>query len=199
METIEVEPRLRPYEPYLIDLLGTSGAGTYGMGAEVRLLAGAWQHMMRRCYDIGHKRFVSYGAKGVSVCKRWHTVHNYIADVQYLHGWEAKQANWYGYALDKDYYSSNQYSPDTCVWLSNAENAIYTSRVQAVAVTPVNGARQVYLTRAEAGLALGLPQRTIRRFVGAGCLTWLAPQNSHFTGWLFEKCCPPVPLRHSLT
>ena len=197
-EVVEVAPRLQPYEPYDLWLLGVSVAGTYGSSKETKLLARAWQHMMWRCYDPNHKRYVAYGAKGVSVCKRWHNVLCYIEDVKSIQGWGAKLLDWDGYALDKDYYSSNQYSPETCVWLPNSENALYTTRTQVIKVTTGEGVPQVYLTRAEAGDALALPQRTIRRFIDAGVLTKLALQNSHYTGWLFETYHPPVPLRHSL-
>ena len=41
----------------------------------------SWHCMMRRCYEPGHNRFYSYGAKGVTVCERWHTYANFLADM----------------------------------------------------------------------------------------------------------------------
>ena len=41
----------------------------------------SWHCMMRRCYEPGHNRFYSYGAKGVTVCERWHQYANFLADM----------------------------------------------------------------------------------------------------------------------
>jgi hypothetical protein len=31
----------------------------------------AWADMQRRCYEIGHKAYKSYGGRGIKVCDRW--------------------------------------------------------------------------------------------------------------------------------
>ena len=151
------------HEPYMFWLLGASEAGyrSTSVSPIAHKLARAWSNMMRRCYDRHHKQYKQYGAKGVSVCKRWHQVANYVEDVQKLNGWAAKEADWEGLALDKDYYSSNQYSPSTCLWLTGAENNLYTVRAQPVKVTGLTGEATVYLSQHEAARATGVNQDTI--------------------------------------
>lgn len=41
----------------------------------------SWVSMMRRCYDRSNNRFYCYGAVGVTVCERWHTFENFLADM----------------------------------------------------------------------------------------------------------------------
>ena len=51
---------------------GQSGTKTYH----------TWSHMKRRCYDTGDKSYPDYGARGVTVCKRWRDSYAaFIADV----------------------------------------------------------------------------------------------------------------------
>lgn len=40
-----------------------------------------WQSMIRRCVDPNHISFRYYGARGISVCERWQTFENFLADM----------------------------------------------------------------------------------------------------------------------
>ena len=40
-----------------------------------------WQNMLQRCENDKHPSHKSYGAKGVTVCKDWHTFENFLSDV----------------------------------------------------------------------------------------------------------------------
>jgi len=40
-----------------------------------------WKHMLRRCYNKLDKSYPNYGGRGISVCKRWHDIENFIADM----------------------------------------------------------------------------------------------------------------------
>lgn len=40
------------------------------------------KNMMRRCYNPKDKDYKYYGARGVRVCKRWHKLENFIADME---------------------------------------------------------------------------------------------------------------------
>ena len=83
-ELIEVEPRIKEYEPYAYWLLGVPRAGYRGAKCSNtdKLLASAWSAMIQRCYASTAVNYPRYGAKGVSVCKRWHQVANFIGDVK---------------------------------------------------------------------------------------------------------------------
>ena len=63
-----------------------------------------------------------------------HDFENFKEDVINLPHWWYKKNNWEEYNLDKDYYGSNQYSPDTCVWLSKEENHFYTRTATPLSV-----------------------------------------------------------------
>ena len=192
---VEVAPRLREYEPYAFWLLGASTAG-YGDASNritpEQLLAKAWEAMIYRCYDLNRKDYSRYGAVGVSVCKRWHTVSAYIEDVQKIHGWRAKLLDWNGYQLDKDYYSSNQYSPDTCVWLSNAANMAISG--SPVYVTDTLGVRTLYLSHPEAATALGINTQSVHMYVHK----YNTPTKGQFYGYKFEPALDAGNKRHQL-
>lgn len=40
-----------------------------------------WFDMMRRCYDPRRADYQNYGARGVTVCARWHKVNYFIEDM----------------------------------------------------------------------------------------------------------------------
>jgi len=40
-----------------------------------------WRGMMARCYNVASHGYPYYGACGVTVCKRWHDVRLFIADM----------------------------------------------------------------------------------------------------------------------
>ncbi|MCP4280091.1 MAG: hypothetical protein GY776_08805 [Alteromonas sp.] len=148
-----------PYVPYL----GTSFAGTFGdtgKGANrvVTLegrLCNMWRLMMHRCYSPQHTRYKFYGAKGVSVCARWHNVHAYIHDIQRLKGWDPEQFQRTEIVLDKDYYGSNQYNPEACQWLPESENVEYIGN-------PIRHGSKVYLSSYHLERATGLQNQNVR-------------------------------------
>ena len=114
------------YDPYYPSVCGIGFMGEYVPKNEIdKHLAKIWEGMMNRCYNKNYKEYHLYGGKGVFVASRWWNRSNFINDVKYLPNWHKKKNNLKGYSLDKDYYGSNCYSKDTCVWLSNGENALY--------------------------------------------------------------------------
>jgi hypothetical protein len=40
-----------------------------------------WNAMMQRCYNPNNKYYADYGARGITVCERWHRFENFYADV----------------------------------------------------------------------------------------------------------------------
>lgn len=53
---------------------------THGMHGH--LLYATWQGMMDRCYDPAAAGYEYYGGRGIAVCKRWHDVAAFIADIE---------------------------------------------------------------------------------------------------------------------
>lgn len=122
-EIVAVNKIEKQYEPY-------NGDFSYDKDAILDhfhglILANLWEEIMRNCYDKNAKDYDSYGKRGVSVCKRWHGVMNFIEDVQKLPHWRYKTKDWNNFELSKDYYGANQYAPDTCVWSHKKEDVPY--------------------------------------------------------------------------
>lgn len=188
IKLIEVKPRLKEYTvPYSGDY---SLAGYYGSdGLCTHKLALLWLRMMRRCYDQTGRGYAKYGGRGVTVYHTWHVLDQFIRDVPLLPGYGGL-----GYQLDKDYYSSNQYSPDTCVWLPAEMNAAYTSRVMAVKVTPPDGNPRLFLSQTSAAEYLCISHKRL----SAWLLGTRSPMGSIYFGWLFEYAETEYPLRHIL-
>ena len=66
-----------------------------------------WASMMQRCENPKNPAYKHYGARGITVCDRWHNIHNFISDMYpgFKRGLEIERKN-----------NDDSYSPDNCVW-----------------------------------------------------------------------------------
>jgi hypothetical protein len=84
----------------------------------------SWQQMKDRCLNSNNHRYSSYGANGITVCKRWMKFENFLKDMGESPG--------YGYSLDRINCFGN-YSPKNCRWATrttqnrNKRNTIYVT------------------------------------------------------------------------
>ena len=148
-----------------------------------RLLKPTWRGMLSRCYDKASHNYRHYGARGVFVCDRWQTYSNFVEDVQKLPNWKNKLANWDNFNLDKDYYSSNCYSPETCLWLSELENSLYSGASTLIAISP-QGHAELYPSINEAARQLNIARNTLHRF-SSKMPDILKGRNKSFKDWQF--------------
>lgn len=73
-----------------------------------------WKNMMERCYNPKNNAYKNYGARGITVCSRWHDVANYVADIKegYLEGLEIDR-------IEND----KGYSPGNTRWTTSKVNS----------------------------------------------------------------------------
>lgn len=133
-------------DPYYPSVAGVGFVGGKKIETDLdKNLYKIWSHMLDRCYNSKCKEYDFYGKKGTFVCNRWFSFERFSDDVQKLPNWREKKLAPKNYQLDKDYYHSNCYSPDTCVWLSNLENRKYQKKnsAQSRLPLPVNQLQKV--------------------------------------------------------
>ncbi|MEJ7663491.1 MAG: hypothetical protein WKG07_30055 [Hymenobacter sp.] len=119
-------------------LIAGVGRNTLPASRETPALAqlySTWNEMLHRCYDATKRSYAEYGGRGVFVDERWHDFAAFAADAYTLPNGLVKQAFPADYELDKDYYATNKYGPDTCLWLTRKEQTINTRRGHAVRAT----------------------------------------------------------------
>lgn len=81
-----------------------------------------WRNMMIRCYDPSNPQYHIYGGNNVCVDTYWHCFANFLADlptIPYFNSWKGNPSE---YNLDKDYFGSECYSRDTCIFLTKLHN-----------------------------------------------------------------------------
>lgn len=124
-----------PYIPSLYGV-GYMGEGIYKSsvnGTHTKFYI-SWKDMLERCYNtLTHEKQPAY--KGCTVCEEWHNCQNFAK-------WFEK--NYYEIenqtmCLDKDILSkgNKQYSPETCVFVPNEINCLFTKSNRARGEYPV--------------------------------------------------------------
>lgn len=148
----EVKTNLQIKDRFLRKVYGVGYLGEKFKDGEISLeeynyLKNVWRNMLSRCYNEKDVNYKNYGNKGVFVEERWHNLHHFINDVkllpQYFLAKEHKYKNW---NLDKDYYDSNCYSKDTCVWLSMSDNLLYAKMQNPFVIIDENGNESVCIS-----------------------------------------------------
>lgn len=71
----------------------------------------AWCSMYTRCFDPKCRNFADYGGRGITICARWRTFENFLADMDECP---------VGRQLDRENVNGN-YEPGNCRWATFTE------------------------------------------------------------------------------
>ena len=102
--------------------IGRLGEGSYSKKKDLKAYE-VWRSMIQRCYDAKYQlKQPTY--IGCEVCEEWHCFQNF-AEWHYDNYYEVPEQTM---ALDKDalYKGNKTYSPDTCVFIPQCINNLFT-------------------------------------------------------------------------
>lgn len=83
----------------------------------------SWAGMKARCSDPAHSHYPSYGARGISVCPRWESFEQFLADM-------GEKPD--GCSIDRRDVNGN-YEPANCRWATRKEQANNTRNNRMIA------------------------------------------------------------------
>lgn len=115
-----------------------------------------WLLMHARCYDPENNRYYRYGARGIKVCRRWHSFRAYLSDVAL--GFKP------GLTLDR-VDNNKDYGPKNFRWATYSQQARNKS-TSVLSEADILAIQKLYLeggvTQAEVGKKFGVSRDTVK-------------------------------------
>ncbi len=93
------------------EVLGASQR-THGCAGKSKAYS-VWKGMKKRCVNANERSFKNYGARGITVCERWQSFDNFLADMgEPAPGLSIERIN-----------NNAGYSPSNCIWADDVTQA----------------------------------------------------------------------------
>lgn len=125
-----------------------------------------WKAMINRCHNVKKDTYKYYGQLGIFVHKDWLDFQTFLKDIKKLPQYRvALRENFIGWELDKDYFKSNCYSKDTCVWLRSSDNKKYMKSVKPIKIIFNNDSEFLFLTIPDVKYKIGSSTSAIHRWL----------------------------------
>ena len=195
-----------PYEPSYLNIGYTGNQedidtfiGRYGEKIYKRIQK-IWNHMLDRCYNPKCNIYQYYGAKNIFVDSRWFDFSVFLRDIQVLTNWPAFLREPDQFELDKDYYASNAYSKDSCIWLSAADNALYRKDLfkPFYAINEKTGERTLFISQTDCIKKLGIPKKITAVLNGTRPHTGGYKFEYNNSGKLYRYALPVNQLKNAI-
>lgn len=88
----------------------------------------AWSNMIQRCTNTNHPQYPNYGGRGITVCDRWRSFLNFVADM----GLKLNPKD----TIERED-SNGDYCPENCKWASRVVQNRNTSRNRLITIDGV--------------------------------------------------------------
>lgn len=108
----------------------------------------SWQSMLARCTHASSPSFAYYQRNGITVCDRWRTFENFLADMGERPGLE--------FSIDRHPNQFGNYEPGNCRWATKSEQANNRATNRTVVY------RGTTYTMAQLARATGVSKDTLR-------------------------------------
>ncbi len=136
-----------------------------------------WNGMMYRCYKPYHSHYKYYGAKGYSVCERWHNFSHFVEDIN-NHMPNGHLLYKKEYVIDKDLKDSKIYSLTICTIIRGKFNSdIARLKQKKKVIAEKNTKVDVFESLAEVSTLLQIQRSSIISCIKRG--------NRHKSGYKF--------------
>lgn len=141
-----------------------------------------WYNMMSRCYNVENDNYVFYGGRGVYVDQRWRCFSNFLIDITQIPYFEYWVDYPFNFDLDKDYYKSDHYSKDSCVFLDKNYNRQLNDGTYAYkAVRIKDNYSEIFINKSEFANKYELSNSSV---------SYNIDKNNTHKGWKFYKIKP---------
>ena len=129
-----------------------------------------WHGMMSRCYNTKNTQYCYYGERGITVCKSWHNVTNFIH-------WALKNGYKDGLSIERKNVNGN-YKPSNCCWIPRSEQAYNRRTTRNITINGIT--KPASLWAKEVGITREAFQKRLNSgWSGNDLMNPIAEQKSH--------------------